>query len=180
MGETDPRKETFKVWKKGGYYLRNTVFTLLLYLIDLYSVLKAILTIFFPFFTGLLLAYLHRKSQCLQLLEHVGVRIQVELWWTQNGSIQDSRWKLEDASKLVGIFGNDEICSQRCKFFSLERLIIFLHLIEIVMIFVNEVWRLLSSVVHYFGRVKFWIFILIFFSLRLPAEINNKTNVRNS
>ena len=75
------------------------------------------MTIFFSFFTGLLLAYFHWKSQCLQLLEHVGVRIQVELWWTQNGSIQDSRWELEDASKLVGIFGNDEICSQCCKFF---------------------------------------------------------------
>ena len=98
----------FKFGKKGGYYLRNTVFTLLynhtLKIIDL-------------FFTGLLLAYLHWKSQCLQLLEHVGVRIQVELWWTQNGSIQDSRWELEDASKLVGILGNDEICSQCCKFF---------------------------------------------------------------
>ena len=85
-------------------------------LIDVYTFLIDILTIFF--FSGLLLAYLHWKSQCLQLLEHVGVRIQVELWWTQNGSIQDSRWELEDASKLVGIFGNDEICSQRCKFFS--------------------------------------------------------------
>ena len=145
MGETDPRKETFKVWKKGGYYLRNTVFTLLLYLIDLYSVLKAILTIFFPFFTGLLLAYLHRKSQCLQLLEHVGVRIQVELWWTQNGSIQDSRWKLEDASKLVGIFGNDEICSQRCKFFSFWKTLLYSYIVIISVYKVPlVVWRLFT------------------------------------
>ena len=100
---------------------------------------------FSPFFTGLLLAYLHRKSQCLQLLEHVGVRIQVELWWTQNGSIQDSRWKLEDASKLVGIFGNDEICSQRCKFFSFWKTLLYSYIVIISVYKVPlVVWRLFT------------------------------------